>query len=65
LRFSYYSANATYGEGEGMASLAQRYVAELVGTAPLVYFGAGAAAITLMIAVRTMYLHKRTMPKRM
>lgn len=36
-----------------MASLAQRCVAELVGTALLVYFGAGAAAITLMIAAGT------------
>ena len=33
-----------------MASLANRSIAEAVGTALLVYFGAGAAAITLMIA---------------
>jgi glycerol uptake facilitator protein len=33
-----------------MASLASRSIAEAVGTALLVYFGAGAAAITLMIA---------------
>jgi len=33
-----------------MASLANRSIAEGVGTALLVYFGAGAAAITLMIA---------------
>ena len=33
-----------------MASLLRRGVAELMGTAILVYFGAGAAAITLMIA---------------
>ncbi len=33
-----------------MATLAKRSVAEGVGTALLVYFGAGAAAITLMIA---------------
>ena len=36
-----------------MASLAKRCVAELAGTALLVYFGAGAAAITLMIAAGT------------
>ncbi len=33
-----------------MSDLAKRCIAELVGTALLVYFGAGAAAITLMIA---------------
>ncbi|MDD5143587.1 MIP/aquaporin family protein [Methanoregula sp.] len=33
-----------------MATLANRSIAEAVGTALLVYFGAGAAAITLMIA---------------
>jgi len=33
-----------------MTDLAKRCIAELVGTALLVYFGAGAAAITLMIA---------------
>jgi len=33
-----------------VASLANRSIAEAVGTALLVYFGAGAAAITLMIA---------------
>ena len=33
-----------------MASLANRSIAEGVGTLLLVYFGAGAAAITLMIA---------------
>ncbi|MEI6840475.1 MAG: aquaporin [Methanomicrobiales archaeon] len=33
-----------------MASLANRSIAEGVGTALLVYFGAGAASITLMIA---------------
>ena len=33
-----------------MASLAKRCIAELAGTALLVYFGAGAAAVTLMIA---------------
>lgn len=31
-------------------SLAKRFIAELVGTALLVYFGAGSAVITLMIA---------------
>jgi glycerol uptake facilitator protein len=36
-----------------MASLASRSIAEAVGTALLVYFGAGAAAITLMIASGT------------
>jgi glycerol uptake facilitator protein len=36
-----------------MASLANRSIAEGVGTALLVYFGAGAAAITLMIAAGT------------
>ena len=36
-----------------MASLANRSIAEAVGTALLVYFGAGAAAITLMIAAGT------------
>ncbi|MFA5268921.1 MAG: MIP/aquaporin family protein [Methanoregula sp.] len=36
-----------------MASLAKRCIAELAGTALLVYFGAGAAAITLMIAAGT------------
>jgi len=36
-----------------MASLAKRCVAEMAGTALLVYFGAGAAAITLMIAQGT------------
>jgi len=34
-----------------MASLTSRSIAEAVGTALLVYFGAGAAVITLMIAV--------------
>ena len=38
--------------GEVMASLAKRSIAEWRGTALLVYFGAGAAAITLMIAER-------------
>ena len=33
-----------------MASLARRCCAEMLGTGLLVYFGAGAAAITLMIA---------------
>ncbi|MDD1674853.1 MAG: aquaporin, partial [Methanomicrobiales archaeon] len=33
-----------------MASLGKRCIAELIGTALLVYFGAGAAAITLIIA---------------
>jgi len=33
-----------------MSDLAKRCIAELVGTALLVYFGAGAAAVTLMIA---------------
>ncbi|MFA4825005.1 MAG: MIP/aquaporin family protein [Methanoregula sp.] len=36
-----------------MGSLATRSIAEAVGTALLVYFGAGAAAITLMIAAGT------------
>lgn len=36
-----------------MESLTKRCVAELTGTALLVYFGAGAAAITLMIAAGT------------
>jgi len=36
-----------------MASLAKRSIAEGVGTLLLVYFGAGAAAITLMIAAGT------------
>jgi hypothetical protein len=36
-----------------MTSLVKRCVAELAGTALLVYFGAGAAAITLMIAAGT------------
>ncbi len=36
-----------------MASLANRSIAEGVGTLLLVYFGAGAAAITLMIAAGT------------
>jgi glycerol uptake facilitator protein len=36
-----------------MATLASRSIAEAVGTALLVYFGAGAAAITLMIAAGT------------
>src|SRR5512145_1983648 len=36
-----------------MASLASRSIAEGVGTALLVYFGAGAAAITLMLAAGT------------
>jgi glycerol uptake facilitator protein len=36
-----------------MASLSSRSIAEGVGTALLVYFGAGAAAITLMIAAGT------------
>lgn len=36
-----------------MASLTSRSIAEAVGTALLVYFGAGAAVITLMIAVGT------------
>ena len=36
-----------------MASLVKRSIAEAVGTALLVYFGAGAAAITLMIAAGT------------
>ncbi|MBP7120729.1 MAG: aquaporin, partial [Methanolinea sp.] len=33
-----------------MSDLAKRCIAELAGTTLLVYFGAGAAAITLMIA---------------
>ena len=33
-----------------MVSLAKRCVAELIGTFALVFFGAGAAAVTLMIA---------------
>ena len=36
-----------------MASLTSRSIAEAVGTMLLVYFGAGAAAITLMIAAGT------------
>ncbi len=36
-----------------MSSLAKRCVAEMLGTGLLVFFGAGAAAMTLMIASGT------------
>jgi len=38
---------------KGMSSLARRCCAEMLGTGMLVFFGAGAAAITLMIARST------------
>ncbi len=38
------------GEYDRMTDLSKRCIAELAGTALLVYFGAGAAAVTLMLA---------------